>query len=125
MEVGLGLWLRLCIPIAWAFGALLADEFVIASYVSYSLNILWLAGRQEFFQDARYNAFSMCKKSSGWKIKEQGYFPSTDVKNNNHTSEDYKVFLLEWKTYTTNLFWVSLIIHFVLIIVSTILVFVF
>ena len=37
------------------------DAFVIASYVTFSLNILWLVGRQEFFQDARYNAFSMWK----------------------------------------------------------------
>ena len=101
------------------------DAFVIASYVTFSLNILWLVGRQEFFQDARYNAFSMWKKSFGWKIKEKVYFSSIDVKNNIHNSEDYKVFLLERKTNTTNLFWVSLIIHFVLIIVSTILVFVF
>ena len=101
------------------------DAFVIASYVTFSLNILWLVGRQEFFQDARYNAFSMWKKSFGWKIKEKVYFSSIDVKNNIHNSEDYKVFLLERKTHTTNLFWVSSIIHFVLIIVSTILVFVF
>lgn len=101
------------------------DAFVIASYVTFSLNILWLVGRQEFFQDAIYNAFSMWKKSFGWKIKEKVYFSSIDVKNNIHNSEDYKVFLLERKTHTTNLFWVSSIIHFVLIIVSTILVFVF
>ena len=63
------------------------DACVIATYVTISINILWLVGRQEFIQDARYNAFSMWKKSFGWKIKEKVYFSSIDVKNNIHKNK--------------------------------------
>lgn len=100
------------------------DAFVIASYVTFGLDILWMVGRQDFFQDARFHIFSMWKKSFGWKIKEKVHHSSIDFKNNIQTSDEYKKFLLKRKDKTTNLFWVSLIIHLILVIISTILIFV-
>ncbi|MGL5591313.1 MAG: hypothetical protein ACRDCF_01075 [Mycoplasmoidaceae bacterium] len=100
------------------------DAFVIASYVTFGLDILWLVGRQDFFQDGRFHIFSMWKKSFGWKIKEKVNFSSIDAKNNIQNSDEYKVFLSKRKVRTTNLFYVSLSIHLILVIISTILIFV-
>ncbi|MGL5246339.1 MAG: hypothetical protein ACRC8C_02095 [Mycoplasmoidaceae bacterium] len=100
------------------------DSFVIASYVTFGLDILWLVGRQDFFQDGRFYIFSIWKKSFGWKVKEKVHSSSTYAKNNIENSYEYKVFLSKRKNNTTKLFWVSLIIHLILVIISTILIFI-
>ncbi|MGL4616909.1 MAG: hypothetical protein ACRCUM_01600 [Mycoplasmoidaceae bacterium] len=100
------------------------DAFVIASYVTFGLDILWLIGRQDFFQDGRFYIFSMWKKSFGWKLKEKVYFSSIDAKNNIQNSDEYKIFLTKRKDKTRNLFLISLIIHLILLIISTIIIFI-
>ncbi len=98
------------------------DAFVIASYSTFCLILIWSIFRRDVFRESRFHFFSMWKKSFGYGIKNKVSKKTYDFKEKINDKEDYEKFLEKRKDKTKIFFWVSFSIHSLLVLVSSILV---
>ncbi|MGL4647486.1 MAG: hypothetical protein ACRCVI_02060 [Mycoplasmoidaceae bacterium] len=97
------------------------DAFVIASYSSFCMNVIWFIFRQDTFSNGKYQIFSMWKKSFAYKFRERFYKEKVDYKKNILDADDYDDFLKKRRLKTKLFFWISFYLHVTLVVVSTIL----
>lgn len=96
------------------------DGLMIASIVSFSLNVIWLISRQKMGMKLKFEIKKISKKIKFDYVLFNNPNDKKYAENNIETFEDYEDYFDKKIKYTKLYFWLSFILHFTLVLIFVI-----